>query len=128
MVSPTMSLTGRARRGTVQNATPADGPLLMEATALGPLRAALLRAGYRVIGPTVRDGAIVLGQLGRPMISRSAGGFRSSRAATGYGAVTTARRSVIPPGRSRGSSSCIPLARRCGPLTDGRRVRGRTRR
>jgi len=47
----------------VQNVTAAEGPLLMEATALGPLHAALRGAGYRVIGPTMRDGAIVLREL-----------------------------------------------------------------
>ena len=45
----------RARRIPVRNGTPADGPLLMEAAALGPLHTALRQAGYRVIGPTVRD-------------------------------------------------------------------------
>ena len=47
----------------MQNVTAAEGPLLMEATALGPLHAALRGAGYRVIGPTMRDGAIVLREL-----------------------------------------------------------------
>lgn len=53
-----MSLAGRARRVPAQNATAADGPLLMEAAALGSLHATLQRAGFRVIGPAVRDGAI----------------------------------------------------------------------
>ena len=37
---------------------------LMDAAALGPLFTALRDAGFSVIGPTVRDGAIVLGELG----------------------------------------------------------------
>ena len=37
---------------------------LMDATGLEPLFASLRDAGYSVIGPTVRDGAIVLGELG----------------------------------------------------------------
>jgi ferredoxin len=48
----------------VKDATPAEGPLLMEADALATLHAALRGAGYRVIGPTVRGGAIVLAELG----------------------------------------------------------------
>lgn len=35
----------------------------MNAGAVAELHAALRRAGYRVIGPTVRDGAIVLAEL-----------------------------------------------------------------
>jgi sulfhydrogenase subunit beta (sulfur reductase) len=36
---------------------------MMEATALDQLFASLRDAGYAVIGPTVRDGAIVLDEL-----------------------------------------------------------------
>jgi len=46
------------------NATPEGGALLLEAADLGRLYAALHDAGYRVIGPTVRDGAIILDELG----------------------------------------------------------------
>jgi len=48
----------------VSDATPAGGALLMEAADLDRLHAALTGAGYRVIGPTLRDGAIILGELG----------------------------------------------------------------
>jgi len=46
--------------GQAQDANPA---LLMDVAALTELHAALRDAGYRVIGPTVRDGAIVLADL-----------------------------------------------------------------
>jgi ferredoxin len=48
----------------VGDRTPAGGgALLLEAADLDRLHAALRDAGYRVIGPTVRDGAIILGEL-----------------------------------------------------------------
>jgi ferredoxin len=47
----------------VDHATAPGGVLQMEATALEELFTALHEAGYRVIGPAVRDGAIVLGEL-----------------------------------------------------------------
>jgi ferredoxin len=47
----------------VDDPTPGNGALLIEAAALGALHAALRAAGYRVIGPTVRDGAITLDEL-----------------------------------------------------------------
>jgi Fe-S-cluster-containing hydrogenase component 2 len=39
------------------------GPLMLAAADLSVLHTALREAGYRVIGPTVRDGAIILGEL-----------------------------------------------------------------
>jgi ferredoxin len=54
----------QARSTYVKDATAADhGALLMDAGALDRLHSALRDAGYRVIGPTVRDGAIVLSEL-----------------------------------------------------------------
>ena len=48
----------------MKDATPADGGApLMEAGDLDRLHGALRDAGYRVIGPTVRDGAIILSEL-----------------------------------------------------------------
>jgi len=47
----------------VDDPTPGGGALLMDVTDLDQLHEALRRAGYRVIGPTVRDGAIVLDEL-----------------------------------------------------------------
>jgi ferredoxin len=43
--------------------TTGGGALLLEAADLGRVHAALTGAGYRVIGPTVRDGAIILDEL-----------------------------------------------------------------
>ena len=43
--------------------TPGGGAVLLEAANLDRLHAALRDAGYRVIGPTVRDGAIVMAEL-----------------------------------------------------------------
>jgi ferredoxin len=70
----------------VNNATPAGSALLMEAADLDRLHAALAGAGYRVIGPTVQDGAIVLAELGSagdlPFgwgVSLEPGGYRIRR-------------------------------------------------
>jgi ferredoxin len=49
--------------GVVDNAIEPGSVRLMEAAALEALFASLGGAGYRVIGPTVRDGAIVLDEL-----------------------------------------------------------------
>ena len=47
----------------VTTATTGGGALCLDAADLDGLLAALAGAGYRVIGPTVRDGAIVLDEL-----------------------------------------------------------------
>jgi sulfhydrogenase subunit beta (sulfur reductase) len=47
----------------VDDAIQPGGVRMMEATALDRLFTSLHEAGYQVIGPTVRDGAIVLGEL-----------------------------------------------------------------
>jgi sulfhydrogenase subunit beta (sulfur reductase) len=49
--------------GAVDNAIELGGVRLMEAEALEALFTSLAEAGYRVFGPTVADGAIVLGEL-----------------------------------------------------------------
>jgi ferredoxin len=96
----------------MQNATPTDGPLLMEAAALDPLHAALRQAGYRVIGPTVRDGAIVLGELGSaddlPFgwgVSLEPGGYRIRRrddsAAFGHSAGPQSWKQFLHPPREK---------------------------
>jgi hypothetical protein len=54
-------LTGRV--GAVDNAAEPGSVRLMEAGALDRLFESLHEAGYLVIGPTVRDGAIVLDEL-----------------------------------------------------------------
>jgi ferredoxin len=47
----------------VDDAIQPGGVRTIEATALGQLFTSLNDAGYRIVGPTVRDGAIVLGEL-----------------------------------------------------------------
>jgi ferredoxin len=47
----------------VKDGKPPGSRWLMAAAALDPLFASLRQAGYRVIGPTMRDGAIVLDEL-----------------------------------------------------------------
>jgi len=47
------------------NTSPAGGRAVIEAAALAGLIAALARRGYCVIGPVVRDGAIVYDEIGR---------------------------------------------------------------
>ncbi len=90
----------------------ADGPLLMEATALDLLLDALRGAGYRVIGPTVRDGAIILGELGAaddlPFgwgVSLEPGGYRIRRrddsAAFGHSAGPQSWKQFLHPPREK---------------------------
>jgi ferredoxin len=104
----------------VQDATPAGGPLLMEADALEPLHAALRGAGYRVIGPTVRDGAIVLAELGSagdlPFgwgVALEPGGYRirprDDRAAFGHSAGPQSWKQFLHPPREQ-----VWSARRAG--------------
>jgi ferredoxin len=90
----------------------ADGPLLMEAAALGPLLDALRGAGYRVIGPTVRDRAIVLDELGSadhlPFgwgVGLEPGGYRIRRrddgAAFGHSAGPQSWKQFLHPAREK---------------------------
>ena len=96
----------------MQHPTAADGPLLMDATALEPLCSALRRAGYQVIGPTVRDGAIVLGELGSAAdlpfgwgVSLQPGGYRIRRrddtAAFGHSAGPQSWKQFLHPPREK---------------------------
>jgi sulfhydrogenase subunit beta (sulfur reductase) len=107
-MSPLDRLTGEC---AVPDAT-ADGPLLMDAAALDPLCAALQHAGYRVIGPTVRDGAIVLGELASagdlPFgwgVSLEPGGYRIRRrddtAAFGHSAGPQSWKQFLHPPREK---------------------------
>ena len=91
---------------------PADGPLLMEAAALAALHGALVGAGYRVIGPTVRDGAIILSELGSadqlPFgwgVSLEPGGYRIRRrddtAAFGHSAGPQSWKQFLHPPREK---------------------------
>jgi Fe-S-cluster-containing hydrogenase component 2 len=63
---------------------------LMDAAALGPLFTSLRDAGFSVIGPTVRDGAIVLAELGSAAdlpfgwgVELAPGGYRLRRRTDG---------------------------------------------
>ena len=91
---------------------PADGPLLMEAAALDPLLDALRGAGYRVIGPTVADRAIVLAELGSAAdlpfgwgVSLEPGGYRIRRrddsAAFGHSAGPQSWKQFLHPPREK---------------------------
>jgi len=105
-------MAGRMGEHAVHDATSAGGPLLMEAAALAPLHAALRGAGYRVIGPTVRDGAIVLSELGSaddlPFgwgVSLEPGGYRIRRrddsAAFGHSAGPQSWKQFLHPPREK---------------------------
>jgi ferredoxin len=93
-------------------ATPEGGALLLEAADLGRLLAALRDAGYRVIGPTVRDEAIILGDLGSaddlPFgwgVSLEPGGYRIRRrddsAAFGHSAGPQSWKQFLHPPREK---------------------------
>ena len=94
------------------NATPEGGALLLEAADLGLLYAALRDAGYRVIGPTVRDQAIILDELGSaddlPFgwgVSLEPGGYRIRRrddgAAFGHSAGPQSWKQFLHPPREK---------------------------
>jgi ferredoxin len=93
-------------------ATPEGGALLLEAADLSRLYAALRDAGYRVIGPTVRDEAIILGELGSaddlPFgwgVSLEPGGYRIRRrddgAAFGHSAGPQSWKQFLHPPREK---------------------------
>jgi sulfhydrogenase subunit beta (sulfur reductase) len=70
----------------VSESTAQDAPRVIGAAELAGLYGALRRAGYLVIGPTVRDGAIILAELGSsdelPFgwgVSLEPGGYRLRR-------------------------------------------------
>jgi ferredoxin len=80
-------------------------------TGIAPLFAALLAEGYRVIGPTVREGAIVLAELTSPDqlpygwgVSVEPGGYqlrrRTDRAAFGHAAGPQSWKSYLHPPRT----------------------------
>src|SRR2546430_2568175 len=88
-----------------------DGAMPVLLTSLEPLAAALRADGYRVVGPTVRDGAIVLADLesaadlpsGRG-VTVAPGGYRlrerGDRAAFGHSAGPQSWKSFLHPPRS----------------------------
>ncbi|HUK70190.1 MAG TPA: 4Fe-4S dicluster domain-containing protein [Streptosporangiaceae bacterium] len=89
-----------------------QGAQLMESAALADLHAALRRAGYLVVGPTVRDGAIVLAELESAAdlpygwgVTLEPGGYRlrqrSDSAAFGHAAGPQSWKPFLHPPRSR---------------------------
>ena len=109
---------------------------VLSRSGLDQLITVLQGSGYRVIGPTVRDSAIVLAELGSGAELPSGWGVRSApgspsqrsppgatnarasaAAVTGCTGGLTRRCSAIRPGRSPGSSSCIRRVACCGHQT-----------
>src|SRR5262249_23492897 len=101
--------------GAVDNAVELGSVGLMEAAALDRLFASLHEAGYLVIGPTARDGAIVLDELTAAGDLPCGWGVQLSQAGPVFAAAMTPQRSATPLGLDRGSSSCIRPGRSCGP-------------
>jgi sulfhydrogenase subunit beta (sulfur reductase) len=104
----------------VGDGTPGGSALLLEAADLDRLHGALRAAGYRVIGPTVRDGAIVLSELGSAAdlpfgwgVSLEPGGYRIRRradtAAFGHSAGPQSWKQFLHPPREK-----LWAARRAG--------------
>jgi len=104
----------------VTSAMNADGALQMAASSLTELYDALRRAGFRVVGPTVRDDAIVLAELASadelPFgwgVVLQPGGYRlrqrSDRAAFGHSAGPQSWKQFLHPPRQK-----VWSARRAG--------------
>jgi ferredoxin len=96
----------------VTSATNEDGALQMAASSLPQLFDALSRAGFRVVGPTVRDGAITLAELESadelPFgwgVALQPGGYRitqrSDRAAFGHSAGPQSWKQYLHPPREK---------------------------
>lgn len=95
-----------------EEARTGSGPLLMAATALDHLHGALRKAGYQVIGPTTRDGAIVLSELDSAQelpfgwgVRLAPGGYRleerADRAAFGHSAGPQSWKRYLHPPREK---------------------------
>jgi ferredoxin len=96
----------------VSGTSSADGPVVIEAVALPALFAALRARGYTVVGPTVRDGAIVVAELDSAAelpygwgVDTEAGRYRlrprDDTAAFGHSAGPQSWKSVLHPARAR---------------------------
>ena len=93
---------------------PAGSRALLPAARLGDVLRALREDGYTLIGPTVRDGAIVYAEIGG-IDDLPAGGPRRRRPGrTGCAGATTTRSSATPSGRTPGSSSSSCRGCGCG--------------
>jgi len=84
-----------------------ERPQLITVAALAESHAALRSAGYRVIGPTVRDGAIVLAELSSAADLPHGWALRWNLVATGCGGAAMARPFAAPwaPAPPRGQAS-----------------------
>ena len=103
----------------------ASDPSVIAPDALEALVDALRDRGYRVLGPTVRDGAIVYDEL--ESAAELPVGWTDdpgARAATGSNGATTRRGSGTRSARTPGSSSC---SRRASALAGAARRRRRAR-
>lgn len=89
-------------------AVPHDGvEVVFDRDGLDALVRVLRRHGRTVIGPTVRDGAIVLDELDSAEALPYGWGSSWRRDGTGSARVRTGPLSRTARGRSRGSRSCI---------------------
>ena len=98
---------------------------MLDAAALHRLVEVLIERGYRVVGPTLRDNAIVLAELDSRRRPAARLG-RRCRAGALPGAPPRRRRRIraLVRDRSRGSSSCTRRGSGCGRATGtGRRLR-----
>jgi hypothetical protein len=90
-------------------------PVVFSRAGLDRLVEVLMADGYRVIGPTVRDNAIVLAELDSDARLPVGWGWTPAPVTTGCGSGTTPRCSRIRRGRDPGSSSCTRRGGSCGP-------------
>ena len=81
---------------------------LISVEGLDALLVALRGEGWRLMGPTVRDGAIVYDEIHGWRTCPSAGPTSRRRAPTACAARATTRSSATRSARSRGSSTCLP--------------------
>jgi hypothetical protein len=91
-----------------------EAAAVLSRAGVDELIAALIAGGYRVVGPTVRDDAIVLAELSSGDQLPSGWGVETSPDGTGCAAAATWPCSAIRPDRNPGSSSCIRRAGSCG--------------
>ena len=95
--------------------TMAPAEQVLDEAGLDGLISALAAQGYQVIGPTVRDNAIVLAELSSAPTCPRAGGWTPARALPAAPPRRPRRCSPTPPGRGPGSSSCTRPGGGCGP-------------
>ena len=77
---------------------------------------ALAARSYKVLGPRVRDGAIVYDEIARVSDLPRVGLIARRRAVISCSGATIMRCLALPSARNRGSAFCILRSRRCGRL------------